>query len=142
MGTQENKALVRRLVKEVIGGGNLALVDDLVTPDYVYQAPGMEIAGPEGIKRVFAMLRGAFPDWREDIEQLIAEGDRVVFHVTGRGTHRGDFMGIPPTGKAVAMDGIDIVRVEGGKLAEHWAVFDQMGMMQQLGVIPTPGQGA
>ena len=140
MATAENTALVRRLIDELINGGDLAVADELFAADFVYRAPGMEVRGPDGMRQVFAMLRGAFPDWHETVEDLIAEGDRVVFRVTGRGTHRGAFFGIPPTGKAVAMVGIDIVRVAGGRLAEHWAVFDQLGLMQQLGAIPAPGQ--
>jgi steroid delta-isomerase-like uncharacterized protein len=140
MTTEENKAIVRRLIDEVISQGNLAVLDELLAPTYIYHAPGMEVRGSDGMKQVFTMLRSAFPDWRETTEDLIAETDKVVFRVTGYGTHHGDFMGIPATGKQVAMQGIDIVRVEGGKLVEHWANFDQLGLMQQLGVIPPPGQ--
>lgn len=139
MVTEENKAIVRRFIEEVIGKGHLAAIDDLLTPTYIYHAPGMEVNGPDGLKQIFTMLRNAFPDWYETTEDLFAEGDKVVFRVTGYGTHQGDFMGIPPTGKRVAMSGIDIVRIEGGKLVEHWAIFDQVGLMQQLGVIPTSG---
>jgi steroid delta-isomerase-like uncharacterized protein len=138
MSAEQNKAVVRRFIDEVISGGNVDLIDELVAPDYVYHGPGMEVPGPEGLKQVFTMLRTAFPDWSESVEELIAEGDRVVFRVTGRGTHRGDFMGVPPTGKAVTMPGIDIVRIVDGRLAEHWAQFDQIGMMRQLGVMPAP----
>jgi steroid delta-isomerase-like uncharacterized protein len=137
MSTEDNKAIVRRFIEEVIGQGNLTVVDELLAAGYTYHAPGMEVRDPDGMKQVFMMLRTAFPDWYETTEDLIAEGNKVVFRVTGRGTHKGDFMGIPPTGKQVTMSGIDIVRIEGGKLVEHWANFDQMGMMQQLGVIPT-----
>ncbi len=138
--TEENKALVHRFLEEVIGKGNLAVADELLAPTYTYHAPGMEVQSPAAMKQVFTMLRTAFPDWYETVEDLFAEGDKVVFRVIGHGTHQGDFMGIPPTGKRVTMHGIDIVRLEGGKLAEHWAIFDQLGMMQQLGVIPAPGQ--
>jgi predicted ester cyclase len=100
----------------------------------------MEVHGPEGLKQLFTMLRTAFPDWSETIEDLMAEEDRVVFRVTGQGTHQGEFMGIPATGKPVTRPGIDIVRNVDGKLVEHWANIDQLGMMQQLGVIPPPGQ--
>jgi predicted ester cyclase len=113
------------------------VLDEAVTAGYVYHAPGMEVSGPENMKGVFQMLRAAFPDWKETVEDLIAEGDRVVFRVTGRGTHQGEFYSIPPTGRRVSMQGIDVVRIEGNRIAEHWAVFDQLGMMQQLGVIPT-----
>jgi steroid delta-isomerase-like uncharacterized protein len=142
VSTQENKALVRRFVEEVIGRGDLDLVDELVGDDYTYHGPGMEVPGRDGIKQVFAMLRGAFPDWHETIEDLVAEGDKVVFRVTGRGTHQHAFMGIPPTGKRVVVAGTDVVRVEGGRIVEHWANFDQLGMLRQLGVLPALGDAA
>jgi steroid delta-isomerase-like uncharacterized protein len=124
--------IVRRLVDDVISGGDLDQLKLLVTPDYAYHAPGIEVRGAEGIGAVFTMLRSAFPDWRESIEDLIAADDRVVFRVTGRGTHRGEFMGRPPTGARVEVAGIDIVRLEDERIAEHWAVFDQFGLLQQI----------
>jgi steroid delta-isomerase-like uncharacterized protein len=141
MGVEENKTLVRRFVAEVINQGNWAVADELIAPTYIYHGPGMEVRGPDAMKQLLAMLRRAFPDWSETIEDLIAEENYVVFRVTGSGTHQGDFMGIPPTAKQVRMLGIDIVRVEGNRFAEHWANFDQVGLLQQLGVIPTSGQG-
>ncbi len=138
MVIEENKALVRRFVEDVINGSRPAALDEFLSESYAYHAPGMEIAGSQGLRQVFAMLRSAFPDWREDIEDLIAEGDRVVFRVTGRGTHRGEFQGIPPSGRPVTVSDTDIVRIEEGRLAEHWANFDQLGMLTQIGALPTP----
>ena len=138
MVIEENKALVRRFVEDVINGSHPAALDELLSESYAYHAPGMEIVGSEGIRQVFGMLRSAFPDWHEDVEDLIAEGDRVVFRVTGRGTHQGEFQGIPPSGRPVTVSGTDIVRVEEGKLAEHWANFDQLGMLMQIGALPSP----
>lgn len=86
------------------------------------------------------MFRTAFPDLYGTIEDLIAEGDKVVTRITYRGTHQGEFMGIPPTGRPVTMTFTGINRIAGGKIAEGWVNFDALGMMQQLGVIPTPGQ--
>ena len=142
MSAAANKALVRRFVEQVISQGNLAVVDELVAGDYVYHGPGMQVGGPDGLKQLFTMLRAAFPDWQETLEDLIADGDKVVFRVTGHGTHQGEFMGLPPTGKRVTVAGIDLVRIEAGKLSEHWANFDQLGLLQQLGAIPAPGQAA
>lgn len=142
MSIEQNKTIVRRFIEEVISKGNLAVIDELIAPDYIYHAPGMEVSGPDGMKQLFTMLRTAFPNWHETVEDMIAEGDKVVFRVTGNGTHKGEFMGIPPTGKQVTMKGIDIVHIEGGKLVEHWANFDQLSLMQQLGVIPAPEQAA
>jgi steroid delta-isomerase-like uncharacterized protein len=142
VAVEANKVLVRRFVEEVIGRGELEAVEELVAADYAYHAPGMEVGGREGVKQLFAMLRGAFPDWRESVEDLIAEGDKVVFRVTGRGTHQGAFMGIPPTGRPVTVAGTDVVHIRDGKIVEHWANFDQLGMMQQLGALPMPGSAA
>ena len=136
----ENKAVAQRFVDQVINRGDLSAVDDLVTATYVYHGPGLEVRGPDSIKGVMAMLRSAFPDWRETLEDVIAEGDKVVFRVTGHGTHEGEFFGIPATGKQVTMGGLDFVRVEGSRLAEHWANFDQLGLMQQLGAISPAAQ--
>ena len=130
------KALVRGFVDEVISRGDLDLTDRLLASDYAYNAPGMEVRGPEGISQVFRTLRGAFPDWSETVEDLVAEGDRVVFRVTGRPTHRGEFMGIPPTGKRATVTGIVIFRLQDSRISEAWVNVDTLGMLQQLGVIP------
>jgi predicted ester cyclase len=87
------------------------------------------------------MFLSAFPDTKMTIEDQLAEGDKVTTRWTATGTHTGELMGIPATGKAVTVTGFDITRYSGGKSVEHWGQFDQMGMMQQLGVIPTPGEG-
>jgi steroid delta-isomerase-like uncharacterized protein len=135
-----NKAVARRFIDQVINRGDLSAADDLVAASYVYHGPGLEVRGPDGIKGVMSMLRSAFPDWRETLDDLIAEGDKVVFRVTGQGTHEGEFFGIPATGRQVTMGGLDLVRFEGSRLAEHWANFDQLGLMQQLGAIPPAAQ--
>ena len=140
MSAEENKALFRRLVDEFINTGNEAVADEVMTPDFVEHE---ELGGPptrEGVKQFFAMFRAAFPDLRVTIEDMIAEGDKVVARLTMRGTHQGEFLGIPPTGKQVTMGVIDIVRVADGKAVEHWGISDQLGLMQQLGAIPAPGQ--
>lgn len=133
------EAAVRSLVDDVISRGDLTKLDHLLDPGYTYHAPGMEIHGIDGIKQVFTMLRDGFPDWSETIEGLIVAGDRAAFRVTGRGTHRGEFMGMPPSNREVTVAGIDLVRFEGDRLVEHWAVFDQLGMLQQIGALPAPG---
>ena len=141
MTTEDNKALVRRWFEEVVSQGKLALADELLgDPDYVIHFPGSpDPIGQEGHKQLVAMFRTGFPDWREVVEDMIAEGDRVV-SATGYGTHEGEFQGIPPTGKKVTVAGIGIDRVAEDKIVEKWAAFDALGMMQQLGAIPTPEQ--
>ncbi len=142
MSTEQNKALVRRL-EEVFNRGNISLVDELFAPDFVEHEelpPGIP-PGREAVKQLTTMFRSAFPDFKATIDDIVAEGDKVVIRQTWSGTHKGEFMGVPPTGKSVSFGVIDIVRIAGGKLVEHWGQMDMMGMMQQLGAIPTPGQG-
>ena len=136
--SQQNTMLVRRGVEEVWNRGNYAVVDDLVASDFVIHAatPADEIHGPEGAKQYVAMLRAAFPDLHFTIEDQIAEGDRVVTRWTARGTHDGEFQGIPPTGKQFTMMGIDIDRIANGKLVECWPMMDELGLLQQLGALP------
>jgi steroid delta-isomerase-like uncharacterized protein len=142
MSAEENKALARRVLEEMFNKGNLDVADELLTPDYVDHDPGLpeDVRGPEGFKEYVSMYRSAFSDIHLEIEDQIAEGDRVATRWTGTGTHDGDLMGIPPTGNRVTMPGMEIVRISGGKLAEGWENYDLMGMMQQLGVIPSPEQ--
>jgi steroid delta-isomerase-like uncharacterized protein len=139
MGVQENKALYRRWFAEVASGGNLALADELLAPDYVLHFPGMpQPVDGEGHKQLVMMFRAAFPDWTESIDDVIAEGDKVVIRVTGRGTHQGEFQGVGPTGRSVTATGIGIGRIENGRIAEAWAAYDALGLMQQLGAVPAP----
>jgi steroid delta-isomerase-like uncharacterized protein len=141
VSAQDNKALVRRFVDEVQSGGNISLIDEICSPEFVnHSAPPGVPADCEGIKIVTAMFRGAFPDSYFTVEDMIAEGDKVATRKTFHGTHEGEFMGIPPSGRGVSMSLIDVVRIDDGRVVEHWAVGDSLGLMQQLGVIPQPGQ--
>ena len=144
MSTEENKATVRRLYEEVINRGNLAVVDELVSPNHVFYDPGFPepIRGPEGFKQYAMMFRNAFPDNTATIEDMIAEGDTVAVRHTYRGTHQGTLQGIPPTGKQVTVTAMVISRFVDGKFAEGWINYDALGMMQQLGVVPAPGQAS
>ena len=139
--SEDNKAIARRFYSELVNQGDLSLADKLVVEDFVdHNPPGPDIApGREGLKQVFSTFRSAFPDMRMTIEDQVAEGDKVVSRATASGTHLGDFMGIPATGKSFSMGIIDILRFEDGKIAERWGEADFMGLMQQLGVVPTPG---
>lgn len=142
MQPEENKTVVRRFLEEIFTAGNVELVDELFAPDYVLHDPGVpdEVRGPEGMKRYVSMYRAAYPDTHFTIEDQIAEGDEVVTRWTGQGTHEGELIGIPPTGKQVTVTGIEFDRVAGGKMQETWVSYDALGMMQQLGVIPQPEQ--
>ena len=140
MSAEENKAIVRRFVDEVQSAGNIDVIDELCSPEFVNHSapPGMP-ANCEGVKIVTAMFRQAFPDSYFTVEDMVAEGEKVATRKTFRGTHQGEFMGIPPTGQKVSVGLMDIVRIADGKVVEHWSMGDNLGMMQQLGVIPQPG---
>lgn len=136
--SSENAALYRRWFEEVVGGGNLALADELLAEDYRLHLSGMP--GPvdrEAHKQLVLMFRTGFPDWVETVEDVIAEGDRVVIRVTGMGTHRGSFQGIPPTGASVRAGGVGIARIAGGRVAEAWGFYDAAGLMAQLAAVPS-----
>lgn len=141
MSAEENKDLVRRFYQE-IDGGNLDAMDDLVAEDYKDHSPppfpGFA-SGREGLKQVFRLFWEATPG-THDIEDQIAEGDKVVTRLTARGVHEGDLPGIPATGRPITVTGTVIHRIENGKLAEKWADKDVLGFLQQLGVIPAPDE--
>ncbi len=118
-------------------------MDELFSPNYVLHDPGIpggELRGTESFKQKWvSMFRTAFPDLQLSVEDQVAEGDKVVTRYTGRGTHQGELMGLPPTNNEAVVSGIIVSRVSGGRIEEEWNNFDALGMMQQLGVIPPPG---
>jgi steroid delta-isomerase-like uncharacterized protein len=138
--SEQNKAFDRRIF-EAVSNKNLDALNELLADDMVdHELPPGLPPGRDGTKAFLGMFTSAFPDIEVTIEDQIAEGDKVVTRWTATGTHTGELMGIPATGKQVKMAGIDITRFSNGKNVEHWGQFDQMGLMQQLGVIPTPGE--
>ena len=139
MPTEENKVLSRRVIEEIFNKQNLALADELIDANFIDH--GMGFKGPEGFKQFVTTFISGFPDIRLTIDDMVAEGDKVAMRLTARGTHKGDLMGIAPTGKQVTMSGILIQRIAGNKMAEGWLVNDNLGMMQQLGVVPRMEQG-
>jgi steroid delta-isomerase-like uncharacterized protein len=143
MSSEQDKALFGRFIEEIFNRGNIKVVEEILAPDFVEheQLPPGVPAGREGVKVLASALRSAFPDFKATIEDTIAEGGKVVVHMTWSGTQKGEFMGMPPTGKRVSFGVIDIVRIAGGKLVEHWGLMDSMLMMQQLGAIPAPAEG-
>jgi steroid delta-isomerase-like uncharacterized protein len=113
----------------------------MVTDDFVRHDPNSpEVHGPDGERQLVAMYAQAFPDLQFTIEDLVAAGDRVVVRLMARGTHQGELLGIPPTGRPVSIAAIEIYRLEGNRIAEQWVASDALGMLQQLGVVPVPGQ--
>lgn len=136
--TTENKEIVRRL--EAIWDGDLAAVDEFVAENFTNHNPIVPDAppGPEGFKRNVSTLLAAFPDLAFTTEDVVAEGDTVVFRATGRGTHEGELMGIEPTGREITLSTIVIFRIEDGQVVERWAQSDTFGMLRQMGAISDP----
>jgi steroid delta-isomerase-like uncharacterized protein len=140
MATEQDKALIRRFIEEIFNQGNLSLADEILAPNFVEheQLPPGIPNDREGVKVLAGMLRSAFPDFKATIEDILADGDKVVIRMTWTGTHKDEFMGLPATGKRMSIGVIDIIRVVNGKGIEHWGQMDAMGMMQQLGAVPAP----
>jgi steroid delta-isomerase-like uncharacterized protein len=134
------KDLARRFYAEVINGKNLDVIDELVDDDLVehQEMPGMP-PGKDGVRAFFDVFHTAFPDLHADIQGIVSEGDEVWVYAVMTGTHQGEFLGIPATGKQVSVNMVDRVRVQDGKAVEHWGVSDDLGLMTQLGVIPEMG---
>src|SRR4028119_13343 len=141
--SEGNKDLARRFMEEVYNKGNADFIDEVVASDYVAHDPTSPEGtggGADGATRFVEMYRSAFPDLQMTVEDSIAEGDKVVTRWTARGTHQGELMGIPPSGNRVEVTGISVDRIEGGKFVEGWANYDALGMMQQIGAVPTAEQ--
>jgi predicted SnoaL-like aldol condensation-catalyzing enzyme len=136
MSLDANKAIDRRYAEEVLDQGKLDVIDEICSDDYAGHVPGMPPMDREGDKHLIGMLHAAFPDLHCTMDDQIAEGDRVVHRLTCSGTHRGDFMGIPPSGNSVTVGGININRIANGKIAESWGVIDMLGLLRQIGAIP------
>jgi len=137
------REVMARFGEEVLNGKNLDIVDEIASEDFVeHDPPFGQGAGREGLKRTLAGLFAAFPDQLWETEEVIYEGEKVVSRFTFHGTHDGEFMGMPPTGRKVAVKGVVIDRVVDGKWTESRILMDNLGMMQQLGAIPPPQQAA
>jgi predicted ester cyclase len=138
--TEENKATALKFV-ERMNKHDMTVIDELFDPTYVDHEtmPGIPPTR-EGLKQIFGMWLKAFPDMKISVTHVVAEGDFVVLHHLSTGTNKGEFMGMPATGKAVKYDEMHLVRFANGKVVEHWGVEDSMTMMQQLGLAPEPGK--
>ena len=132
-----NEALMRRFYEELWSRGNLEAIPELVAEDFVdHQAPAGHPPGREELAGLVLMWRSGFPDMHETVQDLISEGDKVVGRFLMRGTHRGEFMGVAPTGRSVTMSGIDVVRVANGRISEFWYAEQTLELMQQPGAAP------
>jgi steroid delta-isomerase-like uncharacterized protein len=135
---EDAKDLLRRFYAEM-SAGNLDAIDEVVVDSFIEHEsfPGIE-PNKEGVRQFFQMFRSAFPDMKMEAHEIVGEGDLLCVRGTMSGTHQGEFMGMPPTGKRFEVEGFDMVRVRDGQFTEHWGLFDTMTMMQQLGAIPAP----
>ncbi len=138
MSTETNKAVVRRYFEEIINGTNPAAAAELFAPDYrLYFAGNPPMSAEEAAGFISGVFRPAFPDFRDEVLDLVAEGDRVAARGVAHGTHQGEFFGVPATGNEIAVGWISLMRLTpDGKIAESRVAFDQLGMMQQLGAVP------
>jgi predicted ester cyclase len=141
MSTEENKAIYRRFMEVIVNNKQLNRVEECIAADMVEHTPGLS-SGAAGLRQDFEGFFSAFPDMRVIIEDLLAEGDKVAARYSWIGTHQGVFNDIPPTGKQVTVMGLDLWRLHDGKCIEHWNQESNLGLLQQLGVIPLPGQAA
>jgi steroid delta-isomerase-like uncharacterized protein len=140
--SEDNKALIQRFVEEAFNKGNVDVANEVYASTFItHDSTIPEGRGsPKQVKQFVNTYLSAFPDGHTTVEDLISDGEKVAYRWTFRGTHQGELMGIPPTGKQVTITGITINRVSRGKVEEQWNNFDQVGMLQQLGVAPAPGQ--
>ena len=136
MSTEDNKALVQRFIYEVQSDHRLDLIDELFSPDFIDHYAGTNPPYREGTKRFLTTIFTAFPDVKATIHEQTAVGDKVWTRKIFHGNHTGPFMGIAPTGKPIAVEVMDIFRIEDGKIAEHWGVSDMLGLLQQIGAAP------
>lgn len=139
MSQADLRAVAARVFSDLISQGDVSLAEALIAPDFVDRRGGPP--GRDGFVMGLQMVRAAFPDWTSTPDELVVEGDRVAGRWTVTGTHLGDFMGIPATGRRVTMAEAGVLRFEGGRLAELSRVADELSLLRQLGVLPTPGQG-
>lgn len=138
---EDNKAVIRRLFEEIWNKGNFALIDEIVAPNFTNHDPATPDLGrgPEAYQQLATRYRTAFPDLQFTLEEIVAEGDKVAVRYTSRGTHQSELSGIAPTGKQVTVTGTFISRLANGKVEESWVNWDALGLMQQLGAVPSIG---
>ena len=140
MSIEENKSIVRRFFEVGPSRGDLHAANELLAPGFALHVPLPCSPGIQGIDEVISACRAAFENLNVTVEDMVAEEDRVAARFTARGIHRGPFMGLPPTGKPIVMTGIEIFRLERGRIAELWGEANLIGLMQQLGILPPVGQ--
>jgi steroid delta-isomerase-like uncharacterized protein len=137
---EANKQIVREFIDALFSRGELEAVDTYLSEDFVDHDPPFGVsADREGMRAAAASFRAAFPDWRSELHRLVAEADLVAEHFTAKGTHREEIMGVTPTGRQITLPGINLFRVQDGRIIERWGRLDDLGFLQQLGVVPQLG---
>jgi len=141
MTSTRNKQIVEELITALFTDGDLTAVDRYLDPDFINHDPPLPGApdGPDGMRQAAELFRQAFPDWRSDVQHMIAEDDLVAEHFVAHGTHRGSVMGETPTGHDVVLRGVNIFRIADGKIVERWGRLNDLGLLQQLGLAQRPG---
>jgi steroid delta-isomerase-like uncharacterized protein len=143
MSAEENRQLFQRYFDKCANDGNLDLADEIFAPDYLHHDPAnpdpRPVVGPQGVRDHLTSLMGAFPDLKFEVEETIADDDQIIVRWTARGTNTGDYFGMPATGKPIEITGMNTWRVKDGQAIEGWVNRDDMGLLQQLGVVPAPG---
>jgi steroid delta-isomerase-like uncharacterized protein len=136
--SSENKQVVRKLFNDFLSKGNLAVADEIIAANHVHHDPATPDfgKGPEGQKQTISLYRTAFPDLQFKIDQLIEADDFVTTRYTSTGTHKGELRGIAPTNRTIKVEGMAINRISRGRIVETWVIWDALGLMQQLGVVP------
>jgi steroid delta-isomerase-like uncharacterized protein len=141
MSADAAKALVHRYYDELWNRWELGLVDELLAPDVGFRGSlGIEVRGRAGFRDYVALVRGAFPDFHNAVEELVSEGDRVVARLTYRGTHRGPLFGLTPTGRRIHYAGVALFRIAEGRIADGWVLGDTLGLLRQLGATAIPAR--
>jgi steroid delta-isomerase-like uncharacterized protein len=137
MTAETNKIVMRRFL-EFINTASVSLAQELISPDAIFHVPGSPepMRGPAGYLAIIGMMRGGFPDIRWAVEEMVAEGDKVAARFTMRGTHQGTFFGVPPTGKTIAVQAVNIYRLSSGQFVEEHGQPDMLGLLQQIGAVP------
>lgn len=141
MSTEENKAIVRRMTDVFYNQGDIERADQFFAASYVHHDPASpQVRDLEGLKEALRAFRAGCPDLHITTDELVAEGDKVLKRWTYHATHTGNLSGLPPTGKRIMMTGLELFRLANGKIAESWLAYDNLSLMQQLGIIPVPEQ--
>lgn len=142
MTVDETEALAHRWHMDLFQAGNLAVAEEILTPDFVAHANGQDFRGVEGAKQLATLIRTAFPDLAITHHEALVAGDRVAIRWSSESTHQGEYFGVPPTGKPIHLEGLDLFHLQDDQIAAVWIAYDNLGALQQMGALAAPGQAA